>query len=308
MLLMIERWVPENREEWLKMRALDVTSTESAALFGISPYLTEFELWHRKKNSSLIEFKENERTIWGTRLQDAIAKGIAEDEGWTIRKKPEYVRDTELRMGASFDFQLDNGFLLEIKNVDSLQYRDQWIIEKDSAEAPAYIELQVQHQLAVDEAPGAYIGGLIGGNRRVLLEREPNSKVIAELKARITKFWSDIHNNIEPEPNFARDAAFIAKLYSYAEPGKVFDASEDVKLKDLATCYKACADTIKELEVSKARLKSEILMHIGEAEKVIAEDFKISVGLIGPAKISYEKSGYRMFKLHWRKRVEEKAK
>ena len=36
--------VPSNQEHWLAMRKLDVTSTESACLFGESPYMTHFDL------------------------------------------------------------------------------------------------------------------------------------------------------------------------------------------------------------------------------------------------------------------------
>lgn len=34
----------DTEEAWLAARKRDVTSTESAALFGMSPYLTAFEL------------------------------------------------------------------------------------------------------------------------------------------------------------------------------------------------------------------------------------------------------------------------
>ena len=59
---------------WLKARQQDVTSTESAALFGMSPYTTHFELWHRKHSNTAPEFKSNERMKWGNRLEAAIAR------------------------------------------------------------------------------------------------------------------------------------------------------------------------------------------------------------------------------------------
>jgi hypothetical protein len=72
---------PDSQDHWLQLRTQDVTSTESAALFGMSPYVTQFELWHRKKSGEQPEFKTNERMRWGNRLEAAIAHGIAEERG-----------------------------------------------------------------------------------------------------------------------------------------------------------------------------------------------------------------------------------
>ena len=69
----------ENEAQWLAERAKDVTSTQVAALFGVSPYLTEFELWHQKSNGIVEAFEENNRTRWGNRLEETIAKGFAEE-------------------------------------------------------------------------------------------------------------------------------------------------------------------------------------------------------------------------------------
>ena len=132
--------VPSNQEHWLAMRKLDVTSTESACLFGESPYMTHFDLWHRKRTGVVPEFKANERVLWGQRLESAIAYGIAEEQGWDVKPMKEYFRNPDLRMGSSFDFVITNlgePVHLEIKNVDYLAFRDGWLEHDDgSIEAP----------------------------------------------------------------------------------------------------------------------------------------------------------------------------
>ena len=37
-----------SEQEWLDLRKKDITSTDVAALFNLSPYKTEFELYHEK--------------------------------------------------------------------------------------------------------------------------------------------------------------------------------------------------------------------------------------------------------------------
>lgn len=82
---------------WQAERAKDVTSTESAALFGLSPDLTRFELFHRKRGNVPVVLEPNERMGWGLRLQDAIARGVASDHGWIAQPMREYVRLPEVR-------------------------------------------------------------------------------------------------------------------------------------------------------------------------------------------------------------------
>lgn len=67
---------PASREDWLALRREDVTSTSSAALFGLSPYCTEYELYQQKLGALTDEITPNERMTWGTRLQDAVALGV----------------------------------------------------------------------------------------------------------------------------------------------------------------------------------------------------------------------------------------
>lgn len=306
---MIETIVPENEAAWLELRKKDITSTETAALFGLSPYATAFELWHRKHDNIEVEFKMNERVQWGSRLQDAIAAGVAEDQGWTIRRMTEYIRDPELKMGASFDFSIEThtvpGWpqeekgILEVKNVDSLAFRDGWIVDGDNVEAPPHIEIQVQQQLALTGRTVAFIAALIGGNRVILIKREPDPTVITAIKEKIKGFWASVDAHQEPTPDFARDADFIARLYSYAEPGKVFNA--DDRIAKLAFAYKQAADEVKTAEEKKDAAKAELLTIVGSAEKVIGPTFTISAGMVGPAHVEYDRQGYRLFKISWKK-------
>ncbi|MCR4286933.1 MAG: YqaJ viral recombinase family protein, partial [Deltaproteobacteria bacterium] len=89
--------------EWLALRLDDVTSTESAALFGLSPYLTEFELFHYKSTHTSGNFEESERMKWGKRFEKPIAEGIAEDLGIQVEPFKVYMRHaTQRGMGSSF--------------------------------------------------------------------------------------------------------------------------------------------------------------------------------------------------------------
>ena len=279
----VEIIVPSNQEHWLEMRKSDVTSTESAALFGMSPYITHFDLWHRKRTGIVPEFQTNSRMAWGNRLEAAIAYGIAEEQGWEIKPMKEYFRDPDLRMGSSFDFVITNlgePVHLEIKNVDYLAFRDGWIEHEDgSVEGPEHIELQVQHQMAVSGFKRSFIGAFIAGNRGVVIERLRDEDVIAAIKAKVADFWRTVDEGQEPEPVMPGDAEVIIRLNQYAKPGKVLDASSDDVLVDLIERYKVAAAAEKNASEDKDVAKAEIFKHIADAEKVLTGAWTVSAAM-----------------------------
>lgn len=286
-----------DKKTWLEKRLNDVTSTEVSALFGLSPYATEFELWHRKKARTIVEIDENERMRWGSRLESAIASGIAADNGWNVEPFKEYLRIESLRMGSSFDFKILPSGILEIKNVDSLAFAQSWTSDGDSLEAPPHIELQVQHQLAVAGLEYAYIGALVGGNTVHLIKRTPNEKVIGRIKSRVAQFWESIEANNPPSPDFKRDAAFVSSLYKHAEPGSIYDASSDAEIIALVDDYQRASEEEKLAKEKKETAKAQILMRVQDAEKVTGDTFTISLGVVGPARIEYDREAYRNFRV-----------
>lgn len=324
---MIETIQPKDEKEWLELRASNINSSEVAALFGLSPYLTAFELWHRKKEGKVVESTPEEWTNWGTRLQDAIAAGFAQDNNLKIRKMTEYMRDTELRVGSSFDFSIeetadgqqyaspdigiDGRGILEIKNVFGLVFKDQWLEDEEgNFEAPPHIELQVQHQLMISGRAFAVIAALVSGNKIVQIKRLPDPKIIAAIKVKVAEFWASIESNTPPAPNLEVDAEFIASIYGYAEPGKVFNAAGNEEITQLALEYKTATEQMNAGKEKRDQIKAQILMMIGDAEKVTGEaggeKFSISAGLIGPCPIeAYVREGYRNFKFNWPRRKKE---
>jgi len=294
---------PKDRDHWLKMKTKDVSSTESSALFGLNPYVTEFELWHRKKSGDVVEIEDNDVMKWGRRLEPAIAEGIAEDQEWVISPFKEYVRIPEIRMGSSFDFKIDHGGILEIKNVFGLAFKNSWTKNDDGTyEAPPHIEIQVQHQLAVSQYDYAYIAALVSGNKPILIRREPDQEMIKTIQEKIAGFWKSIDNDTPPEPDFKTDADYIKELYGYAEPGSEVDATNADELTDLAIRYKEASEEEKRASKEKEAVKAEMLTLIGTAEKIYGQGFKIHSKNTQPKWIeAYERKGYRNFRVTWEK-------
>jgi putative phage-type endonuclease len=303
--MLIRKWIkPESREHWLKMRSQDLTSTDMAALFGISPYLTEFELYHRKKSAKVIEIEENERMKWGNRLEDSIARGVADEKGWRdLVPFKDYARVPEFRIGSSFDYyRTEAAALVEIKNVDGIQYARNWIDDGINLEAPPHIELQVQHQMLVAGIQRCYLVALVGGNSLTVIERQFAPAIGNAILKKAQAFWQRIEIGKEPQVDFEKDARFIKELYSHAEPNKMVDATAEII--EQANLYQQVSAMIKELEKSKETHKAKLLTMIGDAEKVKGEGFTISAGMVGPSEYMVKREGYRNFKITFKKQKE----
>lgn len=297
-----------NEAEWLAERDKDLTSTEAAALFGCSPYSTEFELYHRKAGQLANDFKDNDRTRWGRRLENAIAEGVAEDLGLIVEPFKVYMRIPELRMGSSFDFKViglredwdgsDETYrdlfrkygpgIMEVKNVDGLAFRRGWIAGEE-IEAPPHIELQVQHQLEVADMPWAIVAPLIGGNTPQPFYRMRDHEIGAAIRTKVAELWSRIAANNPPAPNFYEDAEAISRIYVNSNDNSV-DMTDNDHLAALCAEYKAAGNDEKEAKARKDAIKAEILTIIGDAGKALAAGFTISAGTVAenPGKLITE--------------------
>lgn len=298
----------ETEAEWLAMRAQDLTSTEAAALFGVSPYVTEYELHHIKTGKLEKTFEANTRMIWGNRLEAAIATGIAEDYGLIIEPFKTYMRIPELRMGSSFDYKIigivedftgdesardmfrqHGPGIMEVKNVDGLQFRRNWIEDGEEIEAPPHIEFQVQHQLEVSGLGWSLISPLVGGNTPKVIIRERDDYICAMIREKAAQFWSRIDAGTSPDPDFERDGKTIGKLY-VDNDGSEVDLSDNPRVAELCRAYKAAAADEKEAKTRKDAAKAELLTIIEAAKIARADGWKVSAGTRKQTFRSYDRA------------------
>jgi putative phage-type endonuclease len=278
-----------DKEAWLQQRTQDVTSTEVSALYDLSPYLSEFELFHQKRNQEIVRIEENERMTWGKRLEDAIALGAAETMGWEVEKMNVYMRDVDARMGSSFDYKITKApersgvGILEIKNVDGIQYSRNWIDDGEgNIEAPEHIEMQIQHQMEVADIDWCCLVALVGGNTQKIIYRERNREIGADIRAKVATFWAMVDADLPPLPDYVNDAEYIIKkMRGTAVEGLVAEA--DASLEDLITQYAFTSREVADLTKIKDGYKAQILERVGEASKVLSQQGTISCGMTKPS-------------------------
>lgn len=317
-----------SKEEWLKERLKDVTSTDIAALLNVSPFpnKTEFSVWTEKKTGVSIPVEVNEAMELGLHFEDSIASWICKKYGLTVERMP-YMRLPALRMGASFDFKItgaspDSPYyadfmekgcgILEIKRVKWGTYKDHW----SETEAPAHIELQVQHQMVVSGLEWAIIGGMVEYDKCHLIKRDVLHNVQAGIIDKIKSFWKSIDENTPPEYDYLKDAEILTILNSKAG-GDYFNASEDEKVKELVNEYQFYRAREKESAAEAEAAKLRVWEIIGTSDRVDSDMWTINTSRTKDAedefleitenhigqkiKIKSARKGYRQFKVTLRK-------
>ena len=271
-----------DKQSWLENRLLDVTSTEVSALFGLNPYQTEFELYHQKKDKVIISVPDSERMMWGRNLEDSIALGFAEKYKMKVEQFDVYMRDPETRMGSSFDYKITSEkepMILEIKNVDALAYRKNWIEhDEDNIEPPEHIALQLQHQLEITGYSVGYIVALVGGNTMKVVKSKRDPEIGKLLTEKVKNFWEKIQSGTEPNPDYTKDAQYIMKnLCNQADASTILNA--DPEMDQLIADYIAVNAEYKSLNKTRDAIKAQILSMSQNASKIISQHGTINCAM-----------------------------
>ena len=306
-----------DKQSWLENRLLDVTSTEVSALFNLNPYQTEFELYHQKKDKVVVNIDDNERMMWGRHLEDSIASGFAEKYKMKVEQFDVYMRDPETRMGSSFDYKIvseKEPMILEIKNVDGLAYRKNWIEHDEyNIEPPEHIALQLQHQLEITGYNVGYIVALVGGNTMKVVRSERDPRIGKLLKGKVENFWERIKLGVPPDVDYTRDSQYIMKnLCNQADAGVTLEADEEMD--KLVDDYYAINKEYVSLGKTKDSIKAQILERSNNASKIVSKYGTISCGMSKESKgklitqdmvgtYQNPRKGYRMFRFNQPKGV-----
>ncbi len=285
--------IPVNeRRQWLG-------ASESAALFGLSPYTTKFELWHQKAgNIPSPDLSNDERVNAGQFMEPSIAAWAAHKWNWPILNITDYRKHPSIeRMGCSLDFQTVDGMEpVEIKNVDNLIFRDgDWERDGDIIlDAPAYFLIQVQHQIACapDRPDRGWLIPCVGGNKLYRMSVERHDGLIARLEREVNEFWGSIERNEPPEPDFQADASAISLLYGGT--GEDFiDLRDNERALELCRIHREGLDDEKDGKERKQAAMAELKAMMQDARgAIIDEGFKI--------KAAHLKESTSVRKEHWR--------
>lgn len=278
--------------EWLELRKRNVNSSEVAALFGHSTYLTEYEVWNVKAGELEDQFVSNDRVEAGQFLEPSIAAWAAHKMRWEAGPFKDYYEDQESRTGASFDWEITSwddapeGFqgpgIKEIKNVDYLQFKGSFKAgysdrkwnddDPDNILMPPHIELQVQHQLYATGYLWAVVVVLVGGNDLKFVFRKRREDIITKIREKIAAFWKSIDDNICPDPDITRDHDTLRALYAVSDPRAALPDESHAEVMDAIAQAAAAGERKREAEKIEKEHKARLMKALGDVELAVLPD------------------------------------
>lgn len=255
-----------DRDKWLAVRRDGIGGSDVSALLGISDYTSELDLW-LDKTGQAVDDSAGEAALWGTLLEDPIAREWARRTGVKVRRVGTLAHVDRDWMRTNLD-RLVSGCpeharcFLEVKN------RNEYVSGDWGIGVPDEVEAQVQWSLGVTGFPAAHVAVLLGGNRLGSFTVTRDDDLIEDLVAAGSEFWHK-HVLAGVAPSITNVDLLIDHLSGLpVDPDDVLDVDEDTRDRVLALLEKRRA--AKAAEEERDEIDNELRTIAGERAVVAA--------------------------------------
>lgn len=268
-----------SREEWLQIRKQGIGSSDAAAAVGLNPYQSQLELWLIKtgRDGKLPKQDPNDETsplYWGTLLEPIVAAHYTRRTGLKVRRVNSVLQHPEHSwMLANIDREVLGNpevSILECKTA-GIHGSKLW---HDGV--PEYVQLQVQHQLAVTGKAAADVTVLLGGQELQVHRVIRDDKLIARLIELEARFWAHVESDTPPPADGSDSAAqALQALYPY-DNGTTLDCRADSKLSAVFSDWLALRAKRDDIERQEAQCKATLQQAMGDATRADFEGGAVS--------------------------------
>lgn len=203
------------RLEWLQARRTGIGGSDIAAIMGISPYATAYDIYKAKVEEPEDE-EESEFAYWGHKLENTVAKEFERRTDLKVQNvnfimrhpvhsfaianidrgivNPEIAGNIRFKNG-----ELTTDMILECKTASEFVGKD-WG-DEETDEVPDQYQCQGQWYMGVTGTKVCYMAVLIGGNKFRIYRIERNQELIDHLFEQAEYFWFNyVLAGVAPDP------------------------------------------------------------------------------------------------------------
>ncbi|PUA19504.1 YqaJ viral recombinase family protein [Glaciimonas sp. PCH181] len=260
-----------SRDDWLSVRKRGLGSSDAGAAVGLNPYQSQLELWMIKtgRDGNLPKIDPNDETsplYWGTLLEPIVAAHYTRRTGHRVRKINAVLQHPEFPwMLANIDREVTGAAdvqILECKTAGEFGAR----LWKDGV--PEYVQLQVQHQLAVTHKAAADVCVLVCGQEIRIYRIERDDALIARLIALEQQFWHYVESDTPPPADGSDSADTALRCLYPQDAGTTLDFSHDRRMSAAFADLLVVREEIAQREHIAETLKQRIQQCMGDASKI----------------------------------------
>lgn len=244
-------------------RTVGIGGTDISAILGLNPWRSPFDVY-LEKTGQLGRSPEDNRKLWGKRLQRVIAEAYSEE----TRRPVEWVDRT---MRSSRDFQLWTPDALcteEARGLDcktcGLDQADKWG-DTGTAEVPDYVALQCAWYMSAGEQEYWDVALLVAGSDFRIFTIQRDMEIEGMILDAGEKFWADhVVAGVAPEIT-ATDTTteWLKKRFPKNDGAVRLAGEEEIALLDE---YRGAYEDYKIAEKLNDDLEVKIKFQIGDSD------------------------------------------
>lgn len=263
----------QDRSKWLEMRKAGIGGSEAAAIVGLNPWKSAFQLWMEKTGQVEPEdLSDSEYVYWGNVLEQAVADRFCELTGKKVQRRGMLQDDEYPYMLASVDrMVVGENAGLECKTTNAFNDKA-WADD----ELPDSYYIQCQWYMMVTGCEKWYIAVLIGGNKFVWKEVPRNASDIEALRKAAVDFWSMVITNTMPPVDGSSDCSSAL--------AEKFKGQKDLEI-ELPIAAKDCIERLRELKETIDSLKEQQKLSENELKVMLGD---AEIGIIGDEQITWK--------------------
>lgn len=238
-----------------------VGASEAAAVCGVDPWRTPYDVW-AAKTGRVDSFQGNEATDAGHRLESAVIKWAADKLHAQEINPAVFVRHRKYEfIAANLDavLLLPNGLEVDVDaktgGIYSPLRHENWTAD----EFPEQYQVQLQLQLACDPTLShAYLAALCPPMGFLLYRVERDEALSEAIVGRIVNFW-DNHVMADEPPDGLPSLEVAKRLRRVPNKETILDTS-------LVAALQAAKERCKEADAEEKRAQAALLAALGDAE------------------------------------------
>lgn len=250
-----------NHVKWLEERRKGIGGSDVAAILGLSPWKTPFQVYQEKR-SEIAPAPQNDAMEWGTRMEPTIRQWYSDVTGRIVRLPEGIIYHEKYPfMLANLDGVTDDERVVEIKTARN---GSKWG-EPGTDEIPDYYMTQVQHYLIVTGFEVCDLPVSIGGGLPVLYEIPADKELHEMIIDAEAVFWQRVIDGNPPEAVTYADAV---QRFGHSPAQGVIEVGAG-NYKDIQH-LKEVRQAKERLELEEEQLKAEFIKLLGEKGDVLA--------------------------------------
>lgn len=266
-----------SRQDWLALRQSGIGGSDIAAIIGVSPYATAYDIYQSKTQP--VNEDTNEFAYWGTVLEDTVAREFSKRSGlkiqnvnflmrhpehrWAIANIDRAIINRDVSGNVRFkDGKLTTDQIVEIKTASEYVGKN-WGLE-ESDEVPDQYQCQAQWYMGVTDTQVCHMAVLIGGNKYRQYKIERHQDFIDYLFEAAESFWTNnVLAGVEPDATTLQNAK---DKYPRHNPDTTLDVEPDSEAAKVFEYYESLKAQEKEVKAALELAQTDLICQIQDNE------------------------------------------